>query len=43
MLTAVGVSVNSPTVLAFTEKMKIDPFSNLCNTEQNSEVAQCNF
>lgn len=41
MLTAVGASVNSHTVLIFIEKIKIDAFSNLCNTEQNSEVAQC--
>lgn len=40
MLTAVDMSVNCHTVLTFIEKIKIDAFSNLCNTEQNSEVAQ---
>lgn len=41
MLTAVGMSANSHMILTFVEKIKIDAFGNLCNTEQNSKVSQC--
>lgn len=40
MLIAVDMSANSHMILTFVEK--IDAFGNLCNTEQNSKVSQCN-